>query len=514
MENVMNSTVKRKVLRSKGFSLLELGVVMAIVSIIGSGSMMLYSEQRIHAQWMESQAKLTVVKAALLKFTEVNKYMPCPDNSATANGQESRTITSGTIPAMPAVTEVAGTPETATAPSIPGVEAFAGQAAIPGVSVSICSANRGTVPYELLGLSKSSVEDSLGNLFEYAVDQGVTVANSMLDCPTQTACFFNSNSEPTMPVGTPAGSIMPGSFLPAFNLSTQPLKGVLGPNNLRICDEPACTNVQSEGLVAVLVAYNQNGSSPASVNETANQDGDADFVNAVYDKSPFYDDEVLGIAANEIKISNEEEAVEVFVAAPPPSAPPAKQSGNDLQNMGDNTVGSSGTNVWTDDAIVNKVNQAFSFGADAANKSIVLSFDTHARGTWDQPTEDNTSITSDTGMVSVNGSEVETYKYEYRDDTQTGYETVSYNQIKDGKETGKVITKKVDYWETSEETIVQTDENGDVDIEFLVATTANYETIDFTNIELVYYDTPPDIPSFPTVSPIPGITQTEGLNDD
>ena len=241
-------------IHNKGFSLVELAIVLGIVSVLGLGSVMVYSEQRTHAKWQESQAKLKVVKAALLKFAEVNKYMPCPDATIAGTGNDSRTVSPGTIPAIPATAAVAAIGKTSTSPTIPGTVDFPGQAAINNINVSRCTVNAGTVPYNAIGLSRADVEDSWGNLFHYAVDQGVTVANNMLNCPTDTACFFNGDPKPVLP----AGSILPGSVLPAFNLSTQPLKGVLGANNLRICIDSACSTVQAEGLVAVLAAFNEN----------------------------------------------------------------------------------------------------------------------------------------------------------------------------------------------------------------------------------------------------------------
>ena len=492
-------------LKQKGFSLLELSIVLGIVGVLGAGSVMVYSEQNTHAKWQESNAKLKVVKSAILKFAEVNKYMPCPSTSAT--GVDSRTVAKGTIPAIPATPATPAIPKTVSAPTIPAIPSTSAQPAIPNIDVSTCSANSGMVPYSAIGLSRADVQDSWGNMFVYAVDQGVTDADEMLRCPTATACFFNGDPKPSLP----SGKILPGSVLPAFNLSTEPLKGVLGANNLRVCADAACGTIEAEGLVAVLVALNENGTVTAGLStaEADNQDNDTSFVNSTYSESPYYDDLVLSIAANEIKARHEGESVEMSVDTS--SSGPTVVTGNDLQNMGNNTVGSSGTNVWTDDAIVNTVNQVFGFGYKAAGKEIVLTLDTHARGTWDQPTATNTSITSDTGIISANGNELEKYQYEYRDDSQTGYEEVTYNEIQDGVETGETITTTVDYWETSEEFIVQADADGNVDVEFLVATTANYETIDFTNIELIFYDTPPSLPEFPKVSEISGIPETEGL---
>jgi len=67
------------------------------------------------------------------------------------------------------------------------------------------------------------------------------------------------------------------------------------------------------------------------------------------------------------------------------------------------------------------------------------------------------------------------------------------------------------YWEDSWDYVVDLDSNGEVSVDFTVSTTGTDEVVDFSNIQLTLYDTPPEIPSFPSVSPIAGVTESEGL---
>ncbi|QCU90784.1 type II secretion system protein [Thiomicrorhabdus sediminis] len=503
-----------------GFSLLELTIVLGIVGLIAIGSLLSFSEQKVNAEWLGSKAKLNLVKTALLDFADENKFLPCPDVNGL--GYESRQTEKGKIPAIPAIPATPAIPKTDTAPTIPAVPATPAQPAIPNIDVSVCTTASGTVPYEMLGLSAADVEDAWGNPFVYAIDAGATQADDLLDCPTDSACFFNRDPIPDLP----PSKVYPGKALPAFDNSTLPVKGQLGANNLMLCAASDCADIVAEGLVVVLLSQNENGNSHLGLiaDEAENADNDAVFVEKNYSKSPFFDDSVVTISGQELKKPQRFEASVTYVSVTGDSN--TVLTGNDLKNMGDNTVGGIGTNVGTDAAQSDSISQVFDFGADAANKEIVVSFKTHAKGSWDQPSSPRDSVTSDQASVAINGTEKVQYAYDYTDNSQQGYEQTSYVSPKSGwvpvmdasgneswqyVSSGDTVTTYVDYWNTSENFIVTADENGKVEINFTVATTANYEVIDFTDIELKLYNSPPLLPSMPSVDPISGISQTQGL---
>lgn len=491
----------------KGFSLLELTIVLAVVGVISAGSIIAYSEFHDHAKWQESQGKLAVVKKAIIKFTQKNKFVPCPDSNQ--DGFESRTVVRGRIPAVPATPAIQAVPGTESRPTIPAIPAVPAQPAIPNIPVSTCTADSGTVPYETLGLSRAAVEDSWGNLIVYAVDQGVTSADAMLSCPEDTSCFFNRDPIPSLP----PNRVYPGSALPAFGSSTLPTDTQLGSNNLRICSSAACSgNDIADGQVVVLIAKNQNGQATSGLDadEAENLDGDQDFVVSDYSKSPHYDDSILGIGAYELKLSNDMDTYEVVNVTNTNTINTLKTGENITGGGADKSIGNIGdNNPYSNNVQTAVFDQTVSFGAENAGKTVVMSLDTKAYGTWDQPSRRDPGLTSDKAFISGNGEILETLTYDALQNDQDGYYSY-YDPARGGTEGVANRTEK--YWDDSHEVVFQLDENGDANIEFAVATTGTDEQVDFTNIQLILYDTPPLIPSFPSVQPIDGIAQTQGLD--
>ncbi len=509
--NKLNSSCSKK---QWGFTLVELAVVLGIVSVLAVGSATLFKEQKVNVEQDMAAGKLETAKIALLRFAEQNHYLPCPDVNVIGEagfGTESRLLNqTASFAAVPATIGRPAQAATATAPFIPAIPAVPAQPART-VSVDTCAVNSGTIPFETIGLSLADVTDSNHNLFRYIVNQGVATANNIANCPVDSACFFNRNSAP------------------AFDYSTEPVSGRLGVNNLRVCSGPSCSgaNLLSDGLIAVLLAYNKNATAGLSAEEQENLDGDKTFVKAQYvgeEGSTYFDDKLVSISGSELKRGDMKTYQQNSVVDGTGGNTPLV--GNDILGMGDNSIGGSGTNVGTDEAIWDRVNQTFDFGVGAANQEVVLTYNTYAVGSWDQPATPNSSVTSDTGTVSSNGVLEKEYKYDYTDNTQDGVVAVSFvagftgnldsrdqygNAVTLSITEGEVVNTYADYWNDSTELILTTDENGQIDLEFAVGTTATFETIDFTDIELVYYDTPPPIPNFPSVEPISGITQTEGL---
>lgn len=493
--------------KQSGMTLVELAISVLIISLIGGTMLLNFSEQKDQAQWVGSEAKLAVVKTAILKFTEKNSFMPCPDS--TGNGFENRITDNGNLAAVSAATGTAAVVATNEAPAIPAIPATPAQAAINNIPVSRCAVSVGEVPYETLGLGPNDARDTLGNEFVYAVDQGVVNPSLMIDCPTQSACFFNSDELPSQL----AAATLSYKALPAYDLTTQPIKGSPGANNLNICSDLNCNAIEADDLIAVLIAENNDGLA------IENQDGDVLFASDEYSVS---DDQLIGISANEIKKLSEEEAVETVTNFTPSNN--QAQTGNDTGAMGDNNVGTQGTNLSTDDAIVDSDSQSFSFGADAAGMEVVVTFDSHTLGAW----ENRSGHTPDRGEVFANGSSIETFDNDWTLDAWDGLEQATFTSAINGRygdvfnadgswdgryfNVGQEITTWQPYWNESHEYVVFLDANGNITLDFEVQTTATVETIDFTDIELVLFNTPPDIPDFPSVAPISGINQTQGLN--
>lgn len=82
-------------LRSKGFSLIEVAVVLVIVGLLTGGALTAYS------RWVEKQlyeqvvSDIELAKKAIVGFALTNSYLPCSDistNTAIGDGKEDRVI--------------------------------------------------------------------------------------------------------------------------------------------------------------------------------------------------------------------------------------------------------------------------------------------------------------------------------------------------------------------------------------------------------------------------------------
>lgn len=248
--------------KQKGFSLVEISIVLLIMGLLITGSMTMFSTQRDGVMYSESNMRLQQIKNAMLGFLVINKYMPCPDtndSTAVGYGRENR-ATNGR-----------------------------------------CTAVSGSVPFLDLGLSQADATDGKYSPIRYYVNQEANVLVRMQDHESSASYFCNS---------TCAGLIA-DQMKPMFDLQTPPTATKLGSGNYNICakDNSTCTagSVMSfEDLPIVLVADNIKGAgncSAQTASEQENCDGDSLFWQGNFnmkDERPF-DDYVLGISAYEIK---------------------------------------------------------------------------------------------------------------------------------------------------------------------------------------------------------------------
>ena len=92
--------MKHYISAMKGFSLLELSIVLVIVAILSSGMIFSLGAQRDLAAYQDTQRQLDLVKEALLGFAISNGRLPCPAKATLANsdanaGREDCTLSAG-----------------------------------------------------------------------------------------------------------------------------------------------------------------------------------------------------------------------------------------------------------------------------------------------------------------------------------------------------------------------------------------------------------------------------------
>jgi prepilin-type N-terminal cleavage/methylation domain-containing protein len=114
----------RTQLRSRGFTLVELALVLIIMALMGGAIVSVTFSLRDTQRAVTTRAKLAAIDAAIVSFVAVNRRLPCP-----ANGQLNT-----------------------------------------GTEMSPCQNPSGVVPWVALGLAAQDIEDGWNNRISYRID--------------------------------------------------------------------------------------------------------------------------------------------------------------------------------------------------------------------------------------------------------------------------------------------------------------------------------------------------------
>lgn len=194
------SRMPRRRSHCTGFSLVEMAVVITLMAIVlGLGLRMLKATQE-NAAWSATQLKQDRIKAALVAFLRTNGRLPCPDSALPPTGAEP--------------------------------------------AACLVNAGRGVLPWKVLGLSVTDVQDGWANFFTYRVANKTpaTASNWTIKAGLPAAAPF-SIAELTAP-------------LTAFVVQERNGAGVLG---AAITPNP----------VVMIISHGKNGAGARTVRGTA-----------------------------------------------------------------------------------------------------------------------------------------------------------------------------------------------------------------------------------------------------
>lgn len=154
-----------KYLSSRGFTLLEMSIVLVIIALVTgmamSSSISIIAQARISA----TQQKMKAIEDALLEYRIANDRLPCPGDNTLATTNANFGLE-------------ASNPGTCT-----GGSPIAANYSAAGTTNTPATAAEGALPVLTLGLPADFMFDGWGNRFRYAVDVGYTAYGAFTNTP-------------------------------------------------------------------------------------------------------------------------------------------------------------------------------------------------------------------------------------------------------------------------------------------------------------------------------------------
>jgi len=131
------------ILPSRGFTLIELAIVLTILGLLLGGGSMLIQPMLDNNKRNETKTKLKSIEDALAIYAANNDDIPCPSNPSLGPGSPNN-----------------------------------------GIQATICTSTMafGGVPWQALGLSEADVLDGWGRRIDYAVTSAVAIGGGKLKC--------------------------------------------------------------------------------------------------------------------------------------------------------------------------------------------------------------------------------------------------------------------------------------------------------------------------------------------
>ncbi len=150
-----------KPVAQRGFTLLELSIVLALIAVILGGGLVIFTGYIQSTAFNTTVARMDEIEKALLNFSVANNRIPCPSDL--------QQIPTSTTYGLEAGASAGGT---ATGECVTGMTPAAN-------SKSASGAEEGGVPTRALRLPDDYMYDGWGRRFRYAVDPTYTASNSL-----------------------------------------------------------------------------------------------------------------------------------------------------------------------------------------------------------------------------------------------------------------------------------------------------------------------------------------------